>query len=164
MSLGLICLLLMSAGGLIFFPAVKKEVGTYVVRDLELGKSHLDLHADEELYTWARTQTPKESLFYYGSPLFRYRAQRSITHALDLLSHREPRYVEIYKRYNRLEKAYEDPDQLLREARSLHANYLVVEKSRHLCLPLTLLFENNKYLVYQLTPELAGKGAVSAIE
>ena len=30
----------------------------------------LDLQADEELYTWARTQTPKESLVYYGSPLF----------------------------------------------------------------------------------------------
>ncbi len=147
----------MSAGGLIFFPSVKKGVGTFVVRDLGLEKSTLDLHADEELYTWARTQTPKDSLFYYGSPLFRYRAQRSITHALDLLSHREARYVEIYKRYNRLEKAYEDPVRLLQEARSLQANYLVVEKSRNLCLPLTLVFENNKYLVYQLSPELAEK-------
>ena len=81
----MICLFLISAGGLLFFPSVKKRVGAFVVRDLGLDKANLDLPADEELYTWARTQTPKDSLFFYGSPLFRYRAQRSITHALEIL-------------------------------------------------------------------------------
>jgi hypothetical protein len=158
MATGLTCLLLVSASGLVFVPDVKKGMATWVKRDLGIGKPKLDFRAEEELYLWARTQTPKDSLFFYGSPLFRYRAQRSITHALgDLINHREARYVEIFQRYHRLEKAFEDPVQLLQEARALQANYLVVEKSRHLCLPLTLLFENDKYLVYQLTPEHSEK-------
>ena len=74
-----------------------------------LGKSSLDLPADEELYTLGQNPNPKDSFFFYGSPLFRYRSQRSITHALDLLNHSEARYVEIYRRYNRLEKAYREP-------------------------------------------------------
>ncbi len=158
MSLGFICLFLISAGGLVFFPSVKKGVGTFVVQDLGLEKSPVDLHADEELYTWARTQTPKDSLFFYGSPLFRYRAQRSITHALDLMTHREARrYVEIYKRYNRLEKVYEDPVKLLQEAKALQANYVIVEKSKKIYLPLPVIFNNEKYFVYQLSPYDAEK-------
>jgi hypothetical protein len=159
MATGLICLFLVGASSLVFFPSVKKGVWAFMGRDLEIGKSRLDVRADEELYLWARTQTPKDSLFFYGSPLFRYRAQRSITHALgDLINHREARYVEIFQRYHRLEKAFENPATLLREARILQANYLLVEKSRHLFLPLTLIFENDKYLVYQLTPDAPGKG------
>jgi hypothetical protein len=150
MSTGLTILLLITISGLIFFPAAQQSLGTLAVQDLGLRKSLPDLPADEELYTWARTQTPKDTLFFYGSPLFRYRSQRSITHALDLLNHSDSRYVEIYRRYNRLEKAYEDPASLVQEARALQADYLIVEKNRHGRLPLPLRFENNKYLVYQL--------------
>ena len=153
MTIGMICLFLVGAGSLVFFPSVKHGVGAFVGRDLGVGKAKVDLSADEELYAWARTQTPKDSLFFYGSPLFRYRAQRSITHALgDLINHREARYVEIFRRYHRLEKAFEDPATLIREAEALQANYIVVEKSRQICLPLPLIFENKKYLVYQLPP------------
>ncbi len=153
MTTGIICLFLVGAGSLALFPSVKNSFGTFVGRDLGVGKSKVDLRADEELYAWARTQTPKDSLFFYGSPLFRYRAQRSITHALgDLINHREARYVEIFRRYHRLEKAFEDPATLIREAKALQANYIVVEKSRQICLSLKLVFKNEKYLVYQLPP------------
>ena len=118
MSIGLICLFLISAGGLVFFPSVKKGVGTFVVQDLGLEKSHLIYMPMRNSIPGREPKRLKIRLFFYGSPLFRYRTQRSITHALDLMSHREARYVEIYKRYNRLEKAYEDPARLLQEAKS----------------------------------------------
>jgi hypothetical protein len=143
--------MLVAAGSLALFPPVKNSVGAFVSRDLGIDKAKVDLKADKELYAWARTQTPKDALFFYGSPLFRYRAQRSITHALgDLINHRESRYVEIFRRYYRLEKAFEDPVTLISQARALQANYLVVEKSKNICLNLLLRFENEKYLVYQL--------------
>ena len=156
-AVGMICLLLVGAGTLVFFPSVKHGVGAFVGRDFGVGKTKVDLSADAELYVWAKTQTPKDSLFFYGSPLFRYRAQRSITHALgDLINHREARYVEIFRRYHRLEKAFEDPATLIREAEAFQANYIVVEKSRRICLPLPLIFENTKYLVYHLPPDDPG--------
>jgi hypothetical protein len=152
-TIGLMCLVLVGLGSFILFPAVKHDVGAYAFRDLGVHQARVDLTADEELYTWARTQTPKDSLFFYGSPLFRYRAQRSITHARgDLINHREPRYVEIFRRYERLEKAYREPAELIQAAKALQANYLVVEKSRGICLNLPLVFNNNKYLVYELSP------------
>jgi hypothetical protein len=58
--------------------------------------------------------------------------------------------VEIFRRYYRLEKAFEDPVTLISQARALQANYLVVEKSKNICLNLLLRFTNEKYLVYQL--------------
>ncbi len=119
-TIGLICLVLTSLGSFILIPRVKHVVGAYAFRDLDVHQAKVDLTSDEELYTWARTQTPKDSLFFYGSPLFRYRAQRSITHARgDLINHREARYVEIFRRYERLEKAYKDPAELIQAASSL---------------------------------------------
>jgi hypothetical protein len=151
LTISVLSLLLVPAGSLLLFPSVKNSVGAFVSRDFGSGKAKVDLSADQELYTWARTQTPKDSLFFYGSPLFRFRAQRSITHALgDLINHREARYVEIFRRYHRLEKAFQDPVVLLSEAKALEADYIVVEKSKQICLPLPLLFQNKKYLVYQL--------------
>jgi hypothetical protein len=153
LTMGVLCLLLLAAGSLVMFPSVKQHVGAFVGRDLGVDKAKVDLRADQELYNWARTQTPKDSLFFYGSPLFRYQAQRSITHALgDLINHRESRYVEIFRRYHRLEEAFRDPVVLMREAKALQADYLVVEKSKGICLNLSLPFQNEKYLVYQLPP------------
>lgn len=152
MTTGLICLILLGAGSLALFPSIQYGIGAWVRRDLRVGQTKLDLQADNELYAWAKTQTPKDALFFYGSPLFRFRAQRSITHALgDLINHRESRYVEIFHRYHRLEKAFQDPATLVREATALQVNYLVVEKNRQICLLLPVVFHNEKYFVYQLT-------------
>lgn len=152
-TIGLMCLVLVGLGSFILIPAVRHGVGAYAFRDLGVHQARVDLTSDEELYTWARTQTPKDALFFFDSPLFRYRAQRSITHARgDLINHREPRYVEIFRRYERLEKAYKDPAELIQAAKDLQANYLVVEKSRGICLNLPLVFNNEKYLVYKLSP------------
>jgi hypothetical protein len=153
MTIGCMCLALAGVGSIILVPTVHQEVGAFACRDLGIYQAPVDLTPDEELYSWARTQTPKNSLFFYGSPLFRYRAQRSITHARgDLINHREPRYVEIFRRYERLEKAYENPAALVKAAAALQANYIVVEKSRPVCLNLPVAFNNSKYLVYQLSP------------
>lgn len=147
-------LLLVGAVGSATLPGVRQNLGGYLVQSLGVSQARLDLSADEALYAWARTQTPKDALFFYGNPLFRFRAQRSITHALgDLINHREARYVEIFQRHYRLEKAYEDPSRLLGKARALQADYIVVEKSRKICLALPIIYENPKYLVYKLAAE-----------
>jgi hypothetical protein len=114
-------------------------------------KAPVDLKEDEALFAWARSNTPKDALFYHGSALFRYRGQRSITYSLaDLINHRDSRYVDFYRRYRRLEKAYEAPAELALEARRLAADYLVLEKRRPVRLYFPISFENQKYLVYRV--------------
>ena len=103
------------------------------------------------LYEWAKKETPLDALFFYNSPEFRFHGQRSITHALgDMINHRDSRYVEIYKRYYELEKAYAEEDLLVKAARRLQVDYIVVEKNWPIRLYFPTVYENQKYLVYQV--------------
>jgi len=148
---GLAGFVLLAVLGLTLWPGLLQGLTLTLSRDLGLHRPAIDLRPDDELFQWARTQTPQDALFFHGAPLFRLRAQRSITHALgDLINHREARYVEIFRRYHRLEQAFADPATLLAEAQKLQADYLVVAKSRPVRLPLPVVFENDRYLVYQL--------------
>ncbi len=142
-------LLLLASVSLAIWPQLRTDVWTALRRDLPWPRATVDLRPEEELYAWARDNTPKDALFYYGSPLFRFRAQRSITHAQgDLINHREARYVEIFRRYQRLEQAYAEAGQLARLAQELQADYVVIPKTRPVRLPYPLVFENERYLVY----------------
>jgi hypothetical protein len=138
-------------GGLLAAPSsLHRQWQTLIERGRYL-KLPADHGADDELYAWARQDTPKDALFYYGSALFRYQGQRSITHSLaDLINHRDSRYVGFYRRYRTLEAAFADPELLAREARDLNADYIVLEKKRPVRLYFPLSFENQKYLVYQI--------------
>lgn len=147
--LGVVVGLLLVSVSLALGPQLRGAGWTALRRDLPWYRAPVDLRPDEELYAWARTKTPKDALFYYGSPLFRFRAQRSITHAQgDLINHREARYVEIFRRYQRLEQAYADPAHLARLAQELRVDYVVIPKTRGVRLPYPLVFENERYLVY----------------
>lgn len=154
---GLACVTVLVVLGLALWPGLRHGLALTWSRDLGLHRAAVDPRPDDELFQWARTQTPKDALFFHGSPLFRFRAERSITHALgDLINHREARYVEIFRRYQRLEQAFGDPATLLTEAQKLQADYLIVAKSRPVRLLLPVVFENDRYLVYQLRQPLAG--------
>ncbi|MGQ9922294.1 MAG: hypothetical protein ACUVRZ_13345, partial [Desulfobacca sp.] len=154
---GLAGVTLLALLALACWPELRQSLSLSVSLDLGLHRAAVDFRPDEELFQWARTQTPRDSLFFHGSPLFRLRAARSITHALgDLINHREARYVEIFRRYQRLEQAFGDPATLLAETQKLQADYLVVAKSRPVRLPLPVVFENDRYLVYQLRQPLPG--------
>ncbi len=150
-------LLVLVGAVLALSPGTRHSLTAALSRACGWQRFSLDLRAEQELFAWARTQTPKDALFFHGSPLFRFRAQRSITHALgDLINHREARYVEIFRRYHRLERAFDDPQMLLQEARRLGADYIVVAKNRPTRLPLPIVFENQGFVVYRLTPAETG--------
>ena len=111
-----------------------------------------DLKADEALFAWALSHTPKDALFFHNSAAFRYWGHRSITHSkADLINYRDPRFVDFYRRYQEFENSYATPESLAR--RALQVDFIVVEKSRPVRLRFPLAFENDKYLVYQ-----TGKG------
>jgi hypothetical protein len=110
-----------------------------------------DATPDMALYEWAKKETPVDALFFYNSPEFRFHGQRSITHALgDMINHRDSRYVEIYKRYYELEKAYSEKELLVNTARRLQVDYIVVEKNWPIRLYFPIVYENQKYLVYEV--------------
>ncbi len=147
-------IILLAVLGLALWPGLRQGLALTLGRDLGLHRAPVDIQPDNELFHWARTQTPPDALFFHSSPLFRFRAQRSITHALgDLINHREARYLEIFRRYHRLEQALADPETLLPQAQKLQADYVVVAKNRPLRLPLPVVFENDRYLVYRLHRE-----------
>ncbi len=115
--------------------------------------SPTEQQAEEELANWAREHTPKEALFYHDSPLFRYLSRRSITHAYptsgETGNYRTTAMVELYLRSLRLEAALQNPETLAREARLLQADYIVTDKLKSARLRFPLVYENDKYLVYQ---------------
>lgn len=104
------------------------------------------------ILAWAREHTPKDALFYMNTPAFRYYAGRSLTHSLrDVMLYTSLSMVDDYRRYQRLEGAYTAPGSLAREAQALKVDYIVIEKSRPVRLEFSVVFENDKYLVYQPT-------------
>lgn len=140
------------------------------VRVSPVGLSQIpEEHQDRlELYDWAREHTDIDSLFYYDSlertengivypPVdcieFRFQARRSVTHCwkdLGLAYYTRERLVELYDRYQKLQGAYEDTVRLLTYAREEQADYLVMSSSRGIQLDLPVVFENSRYVVYQL--------------
>jgi hypothetical protein len=105
------------------------------------------------LYDWAREQTKVDSLFYYDSLEFRFRAQRSITHCwkdIGAAYYTKVRLVEFYDRYQKLQRAYEDPARLLAYAREYKADYIVTTHAQGIQLHLPVAFENSVYKVYSV--------------
>jgi hypothetical protein len=112
-----------------------------------------DHQEDAALYAWARTHTPPEALFYTDSAALRYWGQRSITHSqADLINYRDQRFVDFYRRYQEFDKAYDTAATLARKGRG--ADFIVVEKRRPVRLRFSVVFENDKYLVYQVGKRL----------
>ncbi|MBM4286965.1 MAG: hypothetical protein FJ135_02240 [Deltaproteobacteria bacterium] len=118
--------------------------------------SPAELQAEEELASWARRHTDKQALFYHSSPLFRYLAKRSITHAYttagEAANYRTITMVETYHRNLRLKSALDDPAALIHQARQLQVDYIVVDKDKPTRLHFPIIYENQKYLVYQNLP------------
>lgn len=121
-----------------------------------------DRIARQELYDWARSNTPTDALFYYDSLEFRYRAQRSITHAwkdLGLAYYSQRRAVAFYRRFKSFEQGYGNPSLLLARAQEAGADYVVLEARRDLRLGLPIVFDNGRFTVYQYSPGPASSGA-----
>lgn len=111
------------------------------------------LQDSAELYDWARTQTPINSLFYTNSLEFRFRAQRSITHSwkdLGIAYYSQTLLVPFYERYTKLESGYQDPERLLQYADEYETEYIVTETADNLTLPLLIVLQNTTYTVYQV--------------
>ena len=147
-SLGLMVIFLVSSASMPKFSfQVSRIWNTYGWQP----KTIPDATPEMGLYEWAKKETPVDSLFFYNSPEFRFHGQRSITHALgDMINHRDSRYIEIYKRYYELEKAYAEKELLVNTARRLQVDYIVVEKNWPIRLYFPTVYENQKYLVYQV--------------
>ncbi len=148
----LLALALLTGGYLTYRQGLPSLAGAYAE---QLGHG-LWVTAEEqdqiELAAWARENTPKEALFFHGSPLFRYLSRRSITHSnKDLGNYYDPKkMVELYHRYHYLQGLPASPEQLVAAARSLGADYLVIKKNPPVCLPFTVVFETTHYFVFQL--------------
>ncbi|MDD3579720.1 MAG: hypothetical protein PHW74_01720 [Desulfobacca sp.] len=112
------------------------------------------LKNEEELANWAREHTPKDALFYHQSAFFRYRARRSITHGHptwgETGNYRTTDIVNLYYRSLKLQEAYKHPESLVQHAARLKADYIVIDKQEGVNLNLPLVFENQRFLVYQL--------------
>jgi len=107
-----------------------------------------------ELCDWARTYTDVDSLFYHGTPEFRFRAQRSITHAwkdLGAAYYQGGRMVEFYDRYNELESSLYEVSSLLAQAEKYEVDYIVTAFSQSQPI-LPVAFSNSTYTVYRYDP------------
>lgn len=105
----------------------------------------------QALYEWGRTLTPTDALFFTSSNEFRLEAQRSITHAKkDLGTAFFLRYplVTFYNRFQQFEDAYDDPASLREAARSVEADFVIVERKDELDLGWPVAYENEHYQVY----------------
>jgi len=145
---------LLGLGGLLFTPSPLKKFAK------DLGEKGLalrlpaDHQEDAALNAWARSHTPPEALFYSDSAALRYRGQRSITHSqADLINYRDQRFVDFYRRYQEFDQAYDTAATLARKGRG--ADFIVVEKRRPVRLRFPIVFENDKYLVYQVGQKLS---------
>lgn len=113
-----------------------------------------------ELYDWARTDTPEDSVFYYDNPAFRLFAERSITHSSkDFGQAFFARYllIDFYERYNRLESAFNEKDKLLDAVEYTDADYIVATREKQELMKdyigqfdWQLVFENSNFAVYQI--------------
>jgi hypothetical protein len=120
-------------------------------------QAKVDLPAEEqdalELYQWAKTETSADSLFYYDSLDFRFRAERSISHSwkdLGLAYYSRVLLVPFYERYQKLQGAYksEEEEVVLLYAAEYEVDYIVVEEAMALSLDLPVVFANDSYVVY----------------
>ncbi|MDP3183402.1 MAG: hypothetical protein Q8M54_11380 [Desulfobaccales bacterium] len=154
---------LLGLAGLLFYPSSLKMLWQGLnARGLAI-RTPADLKADEPLFAWALSHTPRDALFYHNSAAFRYRGQRSITHSqADLINYRDHRFVDFYRRYQEFEKSYATPQSLARKAQEV--DFIVVEKSRPVRLRFPLAFENDKYLVYQTSKRCPDPPAPGNIE
>ncbi len=154
---------LLGLAGLLSYPSSLKMLWQGLkTRGLAI-RAPADLKADEALFAWALSHTPKDALFYHNSAAFRYRGQRSITHSqADLINYRDRRFVDFYRRYQEFEKSYAIPQSLARRAPQV--DFIVVEKSWPVRLRFPLAFENEKYLVYQTSKRCPKPPAPGNIE
>jgi hypothetical protein len=107
--------------------------------------------AAQALYEWAQQETAVDSLFYYDSLDFRFRAQRSLTHSwkdLGIAYYSQTLFIPFYERYQRLQDAYEAPSLLLEYAAEYEVDYIVVEAQQEVSLDLPIAFRNAGYTVY----------------
>jgi hypothetical protein len=108
--------------------------------------------AATELYAWARTQTPKDALFFHPDLAFRYYARRSITHAWKDLSaaiYTRGRLFAEWRRFREYENASWDLNVLVAVSRRDQIDFIVrtVDKPGP---PLPEVFRNAKYIVYRV--------------
>jgi hypothetical protein len=106
------------------------------------------------LYDWARTETDRDSLFYFDSADFRFRAERSITHGwkdVGLAYYAGDVAVRFHARYFAFQRGYRDPRKLRRIAAAHDVDYVVVDKQRHgdLSPDLPVAFANDSFVVYR---------------
>lgn len=106
------------------------------------------------LYTWARQETDHNSLFYFNSLDFRFRAERSITHSwkdLGIAYYSRSLILPFYTRYFAFEEAHEDPAALFSQATLHEVDYIVIDTTLYpaLSLDLPIVFANDTFTVYQ---------------
>ena len=119
-----------------------------------------------ELSAWAREKTPGDALFFFGHPgpnlmraidaEFRFRAQRSITHAwkdIGIAYYVRGRLVAFHDRYHALARARRDPVTLLSCARALGTDYVVLSSDAALGMPIA--YRNETYTVYRMSGQAA---------
>jgi hypothetical protein len=122
-----------------------------------------------DLSAWARGASAPDSLFFFGPPTrgiasdaeFRFRAQRSITHAwkdIGIAYYSRVRLVAFHDRYYALDGARKDATKLLACTRALGADYVVLSREEHLDLP--VVYWNPTYTVYRLSSQTA-RGSAS---
>lgn len=113
----------------------------------------LRIKDDHELYSWAKTTTPLDSLFYHDSLAFRFHAQRSITHCwkdLGIAYYSRSRLHEFQQKFNEFQAAYATPESLIGKMQEAKADYVVLSVKHKYELPLPLRFRNSSYVVYGL--------------
>ncbi|MCL4302811.1 MAG: hypothetical protein KJ077_44395 [Anaerolineae bacterium] len=104
------------------------------------------------LYAWARTQTEPKALFYFNDRQyeFRFLAQRAVTHSWKDVGggyYTPPLAIEYYRRFQKLEAAYENPDQLLACAQAYGVDYIITKPEQN-SLDLPVAYANELYRVY----------------
>lgn len=116
------------------------------------------------LYAWAKTQTEPTALFYFNDRQyeFRFLAQRAVTHSWKDVGggyYTPPLAIEYYRRFQQLEAAYEDPDQLLACAQAYGVDYIIAKPEQN-PLDLPVAYANDLYRVYAVDKNRPAKPSV----
>ena len=116
---------------------------------------HQEQLDEQDLYAWARANSPREAIFYTDAFAMRFFGQRAITHSTKdwgTAYYRRDGLVAIAERWLALRSAYAEAEQLLREAEAVGADYIYIQKDVALRLDRPVLYSNNTFIVYAVQP------------
>ena len=147
-------------------PGFKAPLRTQAMKALGLYEYGIpsDYSASTAFYQWAKQDTDEKALFYFNDREYEFRAfaTRAVTHSWKDVGggyYTPPLAIEYFRRYQKLEEAYQDSARLLACAEAYGVDYIVAKEGQP-SLALPVAFANELYLVYATDDSLKGDPAL----